>query len=138
MTCLHTNFQLQLHRLFCQLLCEMQQIQVMKLDASNGFKKKKNLIRRKDVLTILLKIVQASVLCGKLVQWLMIFSRIIFKNLYESFACMYMHHLCAWCPARSEEGIGFPAIGVKIFVSLRVGSKNNLWFFTRATIAFNH
>lgn len=27
-------------------------------------------------------------------------------------ACLYMHHVCAWCPVRSEGGVGSPQTGV--------------------------
>ena len=27
-------------------------------------------------------------------------------------ACMYMHHMCAWYPGMTEEGIGSPRAGV--------------------------
>ena len=27
-------------------------------------------------------------------------------------ACIYVHHLCAWCPKKPEEGIRCPGNGV--------------------------
>ena len=34
--------------------------------------------------------------------------RLIYLYVYEyKHSCMYMHHVCAWWPRRSEEGIGY-------------------------------
>lgn len=36
--------------------------------------------------------------------------------------CRHIHHMCAWCPWRSEDSIRFPTPGVRVFVSHHVGA----------------
>lgn len=38
-------------------------------------------------------------------------------------ACMFVHHVCAWCLQRSEEGIRYPGSG-PMDVSYHVGADN--------------
>ena len=52
-------------------------------------------------------------------------------------AHMYGHHLCAWCPQRSEEDIGLPRLEFHTVVSLHVGAGNWTRVLCKSNMCFD-
>ena len=44
-----------------------------------------------------------------------------------SLACVFVHHIHAWCPQRPEEGMKSLALELQMFVDYHVGVSKQTW-----------
>lgn len=58
------------------------------------------------------------------VRWSFYFDLFILLYEYECFACIYVCHVCAWCPPRSVEGSGCSGTEVRLVVNCHVDAEN--------------